>query len=139
MGGEQIGDWLPCLLLQAQDLGQRRRHRSRIDQRRQINEPDAVGKRVEDLGSDLERQAGLADAAGPEQREQPRSGKQTADFAGFLLAAYERRQGTRKVRWCADQRSQRRKLLPQLRVDELIDRLGCREIAQAQRPQIEQR
>ena len=139
VGGELNGQRVPGLLLQAQDLGQRRRHRSRIDQRRQVDEPDAVGERIEHVGSYLERQAGLADAAGPDQRQQPCCGQQAPGFGGFMLAAYERRQRARKVRRCAGERPQRRKVLPQLRVDELIDGLGGREIAQAQRPQIPQR
>ena len=119
------------LLLDAEHDGNRLRHEPRIGKRRQLHEPDAIGKVVHDFGRQLLRQPCLADAAGPEQRQQPGVAQQCPHFVQLALAPHERRQLQRQVVRRRLQRAQRGKRLAQLRVHELIDALRARQVAQA--------
>ena len=74
---------------------QRRRdgrgHEGRVGQRRQVDEPDPVGEGVEQLGRRLQRQARLADAARPGQRQQP------GPRAGSVRSRAEQRRRPRQL------------------------------------------
>ena len=50
--------------------GDRRDHQGRIGERRQIDEPDAIGEALRHLRRGGQRQTSLADAAGADQRHQ---------------------------------------------------------------------
>ena len=54
----------------AQRLGDRRQHQHRVGDGSQVDEEHAVGERLDHLGGDLQRQAGLAGAARPRQRQE---------------------------------------------------------------------
>ena len=55
---------------EAERRGDRGQDEIRIVERAEFDEPDAVGKVRRDLGRDLQREAGLADAAWPGQRDE---------------------------------------------------------------------
>ena len=68
---EQRGQERPAgLLAHAQRARRRPAAPGRVGQRRQLDQPDAVRVVVAQVGRDLERQAGLAHAAGAGQRQQ---------------------------------------------------------------------
>ena len=65
---------------------------------REVDEVDAVGERLGEVLSRLERQPRLANAARPGQRHQPRPvAQQRRQFGKLGLAPHERRRGRRKV------------------------------------------
>ena len=51
-------------------------HEIRIRNRREVDEPDTIGMRIGHVGSEPQRQAGLADAADTDERHQPVGGGQ---------------------------------------------------------------
>jgi len=61
---QRLDDRPPRLLLHAQDRRHRLRHDLRVGERRELDEPDAVGIIVHDVDRDLQRQARLAEATG---------------------------------------------------------------------------
>ena len=65
------------------------RHVSRVAERRQFHEPDAVGVRVGELRTDLQREPSLAATARSGQRHQSRGSDQRENLARLLLAAEE--------------------------------------------------
>ena len=60
---QRLDDRMPGFFLHAEDKSNRLRHEPRIGERRQLDEPDAIGKIVQDLGRELLRQTRLADPA----------------------------------------------------------------------------
>ncbi len=63
-----------CDLLDPECLRNRRKHETRVGDRRQRDEEGAVGEVLEQVGCRLEREARLAGAARACQREQPNLG-----------------------------------------------------------------
>ena len=70
IGLEPFQQRLSGSFLEAKGGSNRGHDQRRISDWRKVNKEDAVGKGIEELGRDLERQAGLADAAGSRQRDQ---------------------------------------------------------------------
>ena len=87
----------------------------------------------------MQRQASLADSAHAEQCQQSRICENFLHFGQFTFAADKRRQLEWQVVRRCFQRGQRREILAELRVHELVDVLGARQIAETQRAQIAQR
>ena len=70
--------------------GHRLRHQRRVGQRGQLHQPDPLREARRQVGGHLQRQAGLADAAGARQGHQPVRGQQRARPRRRLaLAAHE--------------------------------------------------
>ena len=83
--------------LDAEHLRQRAAHQRRIEQRGEVDEPDAVPKGIEHFGGSLQCQPRLADAAGSRQRQQSRRRQQPLEFGDLPLAADEGREHLRQV------------------------------------------
>ena len=81
----------PGLLAHAEHLRRLADDQRRIADRRQVEEPDAVGEVVDLLRRGLQRQPGLAQSAHAEQGQQARSAEQALDLRQFALAADEGR------------------------------------------------
>ena len=75
----------------------RARHESRLGERLERDEPRPVRIPVRGRRGDLERQARLADPAGPGEREQARRVEEQERGGQFVVAADERRQLGRQV------------------------------------------
>jgi hypothetical protein len=58
-------------LAQAERPGDHARHQRRLGGRGELDEPDPVGKRIEEIGGYLDRQARLPGPAQPRERDQP--------------------------------------------------------------------
>ena len=110
-----------------------------IGDRRKLDEPDAVGKFVEHVGRDLQRQPRLAETAHPEQREQRRFLEQLSHLGLTALAADERRHLLRQVVRRRLERAEGREVLAQLGMHRLVDVLRAREVAQPHTAQVAQR
>ncbi len=136
---QRLDDRAPRLLLHAEHRRDRLRHEPRVRHRRELDEPDAVGVVVDDLGADLQRQSRLADAAGAGQRQQPRRREESADLGELALAPDERGDLERQVVRRGLQRAQRREVPAQLRMHELVDALRIGEAAQAHGADVAQR
>jgi hypothetical protein len=70
---------------------------SRIAEPRELDEPDAVGRRVQGRAADLEGEPRLAAAAGTGQRKQSRALERAGDLRLLAPAAHEARQRAREV------------------------------------------
>jgi len=68
-----------------------------VGHRRQLDEPRAVRKAAAEHGGEPQREPGLADARGPEQRDQSRAMHEPRQLAQLALAAHERSQLRRQV------------------------------------------
>ena len=79
------------LLAHAEHLRRLADDQGRVADRRQVEEPDAVGKVVDLLRRDLQREAGLAQPAHAEQGQQARCAEQALDLLQLAIAADERR------------------------------------------------
>ena len=134
-----FGHRAPRLFLDAQHRCHRLRHQLRIGDWRELHEPDAIRIFVEHVGCDLQRKAGLAEAADAVKRHQSRFAQHLLHFGELALAADERRDLVRQVVRRRLHRAQRGKLGTQLRPDDLIHALGMREIAQPHAAEIAQR
>jgi len=74
---------MPAALVHSEHRGDRLRHQGGVDERCQLDQPDAVGiLRLHRVGHAL-RQSRLADAAGSGQDHQPIGGEQPAHFGKF--------------------------------------------------------
>ena len=111
-----------------------------IPNRRQRDEEDAVAELVEHVGRELERKAGLAGAARPDQREQPHvvAQEQRARLGQLALAADEGVRLRRQVRRPVVERRQRRELVRQAVELELVELLRPREVLQPVRAEVAQ-
>ncbi len=72
-----------------QGLGDRRADQLGLAERRQLDRPDPVGEILRLLPRKLQRQPGLAAAAGPGQGEEPRVAQQRRGLGQLALAADE--------------------------------------------------
>jgi len=110
--------------------------------RRQLDGVHTLLEGVDLLGSDLQRQARLADAARPDQRQQAavRIGQQFGDAGALVLAAHERRGLGRQVVRARGQRAQRREFLDgQIGMRQGVDALGVVQILEQVHAQVLQR
>ena len=78
----------------------------------------------------MQREAGLARAAGAGERDEPRLAEQPLELGQIAFAPDEGIHLSRKIVGQHFQRTQRRKILAQTGRDELVDVLGRDEIAQ---------
>ena len=127
------------LFAHAQHLRDLVRDQRRIADRREIDEPDAVRIRVEHVGGDLQREAGLAETAHAEEREQARALEQLLRLGDFALAPDERRELLRQVVRRRFERAQRREILPQVGMQDLVDVLGRRQVLEPDAAEIAKR
>jgi hypothetical protein len=67
---QRVGERLAGLLAHGEHLCRLVRDERRVADRREIEEPDAVGIRIEHVGGDLQREPRLAEAAHPEERQE---------------------------------------------------------------------
>ena len=74
---------------QTEDIGDRNRHKGRIGERRQIDEPDAVRTIVRHRRADVQREPRLADAAGARHRDDARLFQRRHDTGAVVDAADE--------------------------------------------------
>ena len=136
---ERVDDRQAALLPDAERRRDRLRHEARIRDRRELDEPRAVGEAVEHVGRELERQPRLADAPGAEQRQQARPLERLPRFVELVLAPDERRRLNRQVVGRAFQRAQRREVAPQRWMEDLVEPFGTRQVAQADEAEVAQR
>jgi len=129
----------PRFLLDANHAGDGLRNEARIGDGRQFDQPDAVGVVVERVRRHLQRQAGLAEAAASQQRQQAHVAEQRPHFRKLALAGDKWRQLSRQVVGRRLERAQRRELRAQTRMDDLMNALRFGKVAQAYRPQVAQR
>ena len=79
----------PRRLPDVDDRGDDVSHPRRLPEWRQVGQPHAVGKPIEHLARDLERQACLATPAGAGERQQPRGGQQPLELSHLPLTTNE--------------------------------------------------
>ena len=126
-----VRDPAPRLLLDPERRRHRLRHQPRIRERRELDEPYAIGKVVQHLGAHLQRDPCLAQSADARHRHEAVPVEPSLDFGELAVAADERRELLRQIVRLRAERAQRGKVAPQRWVDELVDALGSRQIAQA--------
>ena len=90
------------------------------------------------LRGDLHGETGLAHAAGAGQGDERRLVERRRERDDLVLAPDERRELRRQVAGVRLQRPERRELDGQLRMHDLEDVLGSRQVAEAVLPEIEQ-
>ena len=100
IGLEEIRGGLVAHLEETQGLGNDRDDELRITDRGEGDKADAVGERVLEIGRDLQREAGLADATGTGQGYQPVLvlSQETTERGDFALPPDQARQGHRESR-----------------------------------------
>ena len=86
---QRFGYRTPGLFLDTEDGRHRLRHQPRIGDRRQLDEPDTIGKFVHHVGSDLQRQPRLPETADTVQRHKTRLTQQVLDFRELAFAPDE--------------------------------------------------
>ena len=101
-----------------------------VGDRVERHEEGAAGEPRRDLGRDLDRQAGLARAAGPGQRQQATGRHEMGDLL-HLRTSHERRDLGGQARPDRLERPKRRELLPQALARELEDPDRLRQVLQA--------
>ncbi len=136
---QRLRQRLAGLLAHAEGLGGHVGHEQGIADRGEVEEPDAVGIRVERVGCDLQRQPRLAEAAHAQQREEPRLAEQRGGLGKLPLASDERRELFGQVVGRRFERAQCGEILPELRMDELADLLGRRQVLQPHAAELAQR
>ncbi len=112
-----------------------RGHRGRLADRRQLDHPHSVGKLARELGTDLDRQPGLADTADSAQCDQPVRSHQLDDLGDQILAADERVQLLGQVACGAIDASKHRELEPKSVGDHLVHRRPPAQTAEPMFPQ----
>ena len=81
-------------------VGHRVRHRRRVADRGQLDQPHAVGELGDQLGRDLDREAGLADPADARSTSPTDGPHQLGQLLHLDVAAHEARRLHRQVPWC---------------------------------------
>ena len=107
----RLVDPAALLLAHAQRLGDDAGDQFRIADRREVDEPHAIGIAIEQLRADLHRQPRLANATRANQREQAVTVEQFFDLGDVVLAADEAGGLNRKIVGQRIERAQRRKLV----------------------------
>ena len=124
--------------LHAEGGGDDLEHGFRFARGRELAEPRAIREARQHLGRDLNREAGLADAADTGQREESPFAERTRDLCDILIASDERTDLCRQVARERVQRLQSWEVAEELRMHELEDALGPGEIAEAMLPEVHQ-
>ena len=119
------------LFAHAEYLGRLAGHDGGVAYGRQVDEPRAIAIGVEHIARDLQREPGLAQAADAKQCQQSRALQQRLGFLDFALASDKRRQMSGKIVRRRLERAQRRKLLPQAWVHDLVRVLAARDAPEA--------
>jgi hypothetical protein len=132
VGGQRLLDRLARLFADAKRLRDRGDDELGVCQRRERDEVDAAGERLDELRRELQRESRFARAARPRQREQPNVGlAEEAQHLGELaLSADERSRLHGQVGGAVLERLQRRKLVRQPFDPELVEPLWLGEILQ---------
>src|SRR5262249_4127917 len=94
---QRVREELPGHLRHPERAGRRARDEAGIGQRRQLDQPGAVGVGGGEVGGRGQRQSGLAAAARPGQRQQSRLAQASDDLGQRRLAADEGGQRGRQV------------------------------------------
>ena len=115
------------------------RHRVTVLRGRELADPGAVPVLRHDLGRDLQREPGLADAAHARECDEPRRLERVGDCRELPLASDERRDLRQQVPWVAVERVQRRERRRQARCDDLEDALGSGEVTEGVLAEVEER
>ena len=118
---ERLGERPAGLFAYLQHLRGRIRDQRFIPDRSQVDEPNAVRIPFQHVSGNLQCQAGLAEAAHAQQREQARPFEQTLGIGELALPSDERSKLLGQVVRRRLERTQRGKVLPQPRMHELID------------------
>ena len=139
IGEQRRRDAFAGAFFHAHHLGHGLRHQRRVRQRRQLDQPHAIGVLVQHLGTDLQRQAALADAAHAQKSQEPRLAEQPPHLGELTLAPDEAVELLRQVVRRRLQRAQRRESRAQLRVLELKHLFGPGQIAQPHPAQVDER
>jgi hypothetical protein len=105
----------------------------------QLDEPDAVGELIEQIGGDLHGKAGLAGAAGAGEGEQMRGAQEALDLVHLLLPADEGGELDGEVIGEDFERAEGGEIRREIGSDNLEDALGAVEVAEAALAQIAQR
>ena len=111
-------------------------HEGRVADRFEGHEPDPVREFVGCGRRDLQREPGLAGAAGSGQAQQPGPGQQRHGLAELLVAADERRELGRQVVRPGVQRPQRREVVRHALDDELGDALRGAQVLEPMLPEV---
>ena len=78
-------------------VGHRGGDQSSVRRLRQVGDPDSVGPRIGDAQPELDREPGLAHAAGSDDREQSSGRDPARELGERVLAPDERRRGSHEV------------------------------------------
>ena len=115
-------------------------HHRRGRDRRQRDEPDAIGVRLDQIGGHMQGQAGLAGATGSGEREQADTGlfQPAADLRRQRFATDERRQLRRQVMGLPVQTLERREVRGKTGGGELKDMLDFAQVAQPMLAEIDE-
>ena len=139
----QVSGQLAHLLRQPERRRDARRNQVRIAQRRELHQVHAVGEQLEKTPAGFKRQARLADAAEPGERDQPVFSQLARQRRELAFAAVEARQRQGQV--VRDravgrpvERTQRREVVAQTLRDHLIGGLRMAEVLEPVQPQIAQ-
>ncbi len=103
------------------------------DDRRQIDQPDAVAEAVQGVGSERERHPCLPDAAGARECQQRTRREWLAQCLEIAFASDEAGQRDRQIVGTRVEGAQRRKIRCEIRRDQRVDHFGAAEIPQAMR------
>ena len=119
-------------------VGHRIGHGRRVADRRQLDEPHSVRELGDQLGGDLHGQAGLADAAHPDQRDQPVTSHQLGQLLHLDLTTDEARDCAGRFPGTPSIVRKRRKLDRQTVGADLEQPLDARQVPQAVLAQVPQ-
>ena len=110
--------------------GDRRWHRVRVAQRRELDQPDPVGELTRDLGTHLERKPRLSDSANAGQRDQPVAPHELGDFADEFFPSDHGAELLRQVSGERVDTAQDREVRPQALGEDLEHRHPAAQTAQ---------
>ncbi len=133
---ERLAHGVSRAFLDTEDGRHRLRYQTGIGERRQFHQPYSVREVVDHVGSHLQRQSRLADAAHADQRKQPCAAQRPPDFGELAFATDKRRDLLRKIVWRTLKRTQCGVIPAKLRMHDLVNALGVREIAKANGAQV---
>ena len=128
--GQRVDERTPELLAQAEHTGDRLGDVAAVRDRGELRAPHAVGVTVELVRRRVQREPGLATAAGTGQRHQPVLAHGLAHRGDLSVTADEARHLRGQVRRHRAERAQRRELVAEVGMHELPDPLGPPKILQ---------
>ena len=128
---EGLGDGPAGLLADAERFGGGLRHQLWLAERRELDQPDAVLEAVDHVGGRLEREAGLARAAGADEGEHAAGRELLLDLRELGVATDEAGRADRQVVAARVHRPERRKFRAEISCGDLEDPLRALEVAEA--------